>query len=152
MQRQQPIRTDKDGSDSEGDTLLVNISLVEVVEHAVEGRDLSALVGDDREVELGSLGVQVVNVLDPAGVRVDVIGRETDQLEVSGTLWDSWKCPAVSVGSGSHLDASGLEVGVGEGDGRELGGADGGLGLVCNRGVWPGLRWVREGQVRLSHI
>jgi len=74
---------DKDGSDSEWDTLLVDIGLVEVVEHAIESGDFSAFIGDDWEIEAGSVGVQGVNVLDPAGVRVDIVGGKADQLDTS---------------------------------------------------------------------
>lgn len=82
--------------------LSVDVGSVLVVEHVVQGRNLAVLVADDGEVEgVGTLG-EGVNVLDPAVVRLDVVGREAEE-----------------------LDAARGKVGRREGDGRELGGADG---------------------------
>lgn len=64
--------TDEDGPDGEGETLLVDIGLVQVVEHAVQGRNVSVLVTDNRELEVTTS--EVVYVLDPSVVRVNVVG------------------------------------------------------------------------------
>lgn len=113
--------TDEDGPDGEGQTFLVDVGLVEVVEHTVGGSDASVLVTDDGEVEL-STG-EVVNVLDPAVVRVDVVGGKTDQLRLNQLEVGR----ALTTAFGAYLDASRLEVGVGERDSGELGGAHGRL-------------------------
>ena len=61
--------------------LLVNVGLVELVEHPVKSCDLSRLIGNDREVygRLAGSG-KVVDVLDPTSVRLGVVGRQTDEL------------------------------------------------------------------------
>jgi hypothetical protein len=64
--------TDEDGPDGEGETLLVDVGLVQVVEHAVQGRNVSVLVTDNGELEVSTS--EVVYVLDPSVVRVDVVG------------------------------------------------------------------------------
>ena len=61
-------------------TLLVNVCLVEVVEHPVEHRDLAALVPYDGKVEGGCRGGKGVDVLDPAGVRGDIVCGQSDEL------------------------------------------------------------------------
>jgi len=75
--------TDEHRSDSKRHSLLVYVGLVESVKHTVQLGDGTVLVGDDRKVELGSVGERV-DILDPSSVRVDVVGGKTDQLGVSG--------------------------------------------------------------------
>lgn len=103
-----------------------------MVQHAVQLGDLSVLVADNGEIELGAIRLKLVDVLDPALVRGDVVGGQADELE-----------RRVSAGRSraegeTHLDASGLEVGVGEGDGRELGGTDGRLGPLAKVEIQDG--------------
>lgn len=94
------VPTDEDGTDGEWKTLLVDVCGVLVVEHIIELGNVAVLVADDGELE--SLARDLVNVSDPAGVRVDRVGRET-----------------------KHGYATGLKV-LGESSGdTELGGADG---------------------------
>lgn len=78
--------TDEDGSDGERNTLLVDIRLVLSVQHSIKLRNLSVLISDDGEVEGWSVGVERVDVFDPAGVGVDVVGGKTDQLGVSDSF------------------------------------------------------------------
>lgn len=68
------VLTDEDGSDGEWDTLLVHIGLVLLVQHSIELRNLSVLIGNDGEVESWSVGVQSVDIFDPSGVGFDVVG------------------------------------------------------------------------------
>jgi hypothetical protein len=91
---------DEDGADGEGDALFVDVCGVLVVEHVVGVGDLALLVGDDGELDgaAGDLG----DVLDPALVGADGVGREADELDAA-------------------LGELGLELG----DFAELGGADG---------------------------
>jgi hypothetical protein len=66
--------TDEDSSDSEWQTLLVDVTLVLVVQHPVESRDVSVLITNDGEIELGSGRSEVVDVFDPFAVGFDVVG------------------------------------------------------------------------------
>lgn len=109
---------DEDGADREGDTLGVDVGRVLVVEpsmplalpclgrlhgvhlHVVQVRDLALLVANDGEVQLAAR--DLVDVLDPALMAVDGVGREADELDTA-------------------LGELGLELG----EGAELGGAHG---------------------------
>lgn len=71
-----------------------------VVKHVVEVGDLAVVVGNDGEGEVGV--VDLVDVLDPGVVRVDVVGTQSDE-----------------------LDAEGSELRLELGESTELGGADG---------------------------
>ena len=75
-----------------------------VVLHVVGKRNLALLVANDGELQLGA--GDLIDVLDPALMAVDGVGRETKEL-----------CAA--------LDGLRLELG----EGTELGGADGGVVL-----------------------
>ena len=75
-----------------------------MVKHVVGESDLALLVANDGELEVGAR--DLVNVLDPATVAVDGVGRETDELDTT-------------------LGELGLELS----EGTELGGADGGVVL-----------------------
>jgi len=77
---------DEDGADGESNTLGVNVGDVLVVEHVVGVSDLALLVADDGELQLAA--TDLINVLDPASMALDGVGRETDQLDVAlGELW-----------------------------------------------------------------
>lgn len=108
---------DEDGADGESDALGVNVGLVLLVDpgswvrrvsgtlrvanlHVVQVRDLTALVADDGELEAAA--GDLVDVLDPAAMALDCVGREADEL-----------C--------ATLGKLRLELGKG----TELGGADG---------------------------
>jgi len=93
---------DKDGTDGEGDSLGVDVGSILVINHVIKKGNLTLLVTNDWELEFG-LG-QLVDVLDPAIVRVDGVGGKTNQLDTTlGELW--------------------FELG----EGSELGGANGGV-------------------------
>jgi hypothetical protein len=111
-----------------------------VVQHAVQLGDLSVLVADNGEIELGAIRLELVDVLDPALVRGDVVGRQADELEQRVSAGRS----RAKEGE-THLDASGLEIGVRERDGRELSGAHGCLPyrLSVQHEVW-GWRYSRS--------
>lgn len=91
----------EDGTDGESDALLVDVGGVIVVNHVVEVGDLALGVGDDGELEVGA--GNLVNVLDPLLVGVDVVGTQTDE-----------------------LDTTSSELRLELGEGTELGGTDGG--------------------------
>jgi len=65
---QRQLLTDKDSPDGEWHPLLVDVRLVEIVEHAIERRDFAALVPNDGKVESGTGGGEGVDVFHPAGV------------------------------------------------------------------------------------
>jgi hypothetical protein len=86
---------DEDGADGEGDALAVDVGRVLVVDpgtrvrrvscmrkcpdlHVVRQRNLALLVADDGELQLAA--ADLIDVLDPAIVRVDRVGGETDEL------------------------------------------------------------------------
>lgn len=114
---------DEDRADGESDTLAVNVGGVLVVDpmeqsasarscqgllrrysHVVGEGDLALLVANDWELELGA--GDLVDILDPATVGLNGVGRETDELDTAlGELW--------------------LELG----ESTELGGADWGVVL-----------------------
>lgn len=71
-----------------------------VVKHVVEVGDLALAVGNDGEGEVGV--IDLVDVLDPGVVRVDVVGTQSDE-----------------------LDAEGSKLRLELGESTELGGADG---------------------------
>lgn len=72
--------------------------------HVVEVGNLALLVGNDGEFDLGA--GDILDVVDPALVAAEGVGRETDE-----------------------LDAALLELGLKAGHLAELGGADGGVVL-----------------------
>jgi len=79
LQETQAPLTDEDRSDGKRQSLLIDVGAVLLVEHAVQLGNLSALVGDDGEIKRGPAG-EVVDVLDPAGVGLGVVGGETNEL------------------------------------------------------------------------
>lgn len=95
---------DEDGTDGEGNALGVDVGGVLVVDHVVGKSDLALLVADDGELE--GRAADLVNVLDPAAVALNGVGRETNELDTA-------------------LGELGLELG----ECTELGGADGGVVL-----------------------
>jgi len=106
-----------------------------VIQHIIQVRHLALLVADDGkgEVRAGDL----VDVVDPAGVRVDGIGAEADELDVAlGEL-------RLELGEGAELGGAdgGVVFGVGEendpgaaDEGVEVDGAGGGVGLEVGGG------------------
>lgn len=106
-----------------------------MIQHIIQVRHLALLVADDGkgEVRAGDL----VDVVDPAGVRVDGIGAEADELDVAlGEL-------GLELGEGAELGGAdgGVVFGVGEendpgaaDEGVEVDGAGGGVGLEVGGG------------------
>lgn len=92
---------DEDGADGQSQTLGVDVGGVLVVDHVVQVGDLALGVGDDGELQLGA--GDLIDILDPAVVGLDVVGAQTDE-----------------------LDTTSSELGLELGEGTELGGADGG--------------------------
>lgn len=72
---------DEDAADGEGNTLLVDVGGILVVQHVVQVCHLSILVADDGEAQVAA--GYLVNIFDPAAVAVDGVGRETDQLDAA---------------------------------------------------------------------
>ena len=91
-------------ANSEGDSLLVEVGEVLLVEHVVQVGNLARGVGDDGELEVDV--AELVDVLDPVAVALELVAREPDCLD-----------PA--------LGELGLELGhlaeLGRADGREVG-------------------------------
>ena len=95
---------DEDRADGERNALGVDVGGVLVVDHVVGKRNLALLVADDGELQLGA--GDLIDVLDPALMAVDGVGRETNEL-----------CAALG------------ELRLELGECTELGGADGGVVL-----------------------
>lgn len=72
---------DKHRANGQGHTLCIDVGGILVVHHIVLVGDLALRVGDDGELELGA--GDLVDVLDPGVVRVDVVGAQTDQLHAA---------------------------------------------------------------------
>lgn len=72
---------DEDGSDGEGDSLLIDVGRILVVDHVVPKGDLSVLVSNDGEVQVAA--ADLVDVLDPFAVAIDGVGGQADQLDAS---------------------------------------------------------------------
>lgn len=89
---------DEDRSDGELDTLVVDVGGVLVVNHVICVSNLSFWVRDDWEGQLGAR--HFVDVLNPGLVRVGVVGRQSDQLDVS--LSEFW----LQLGEGSQFSGT----------------------------------------------
>ena len=48
--------TDEDGADGKWHALLVDIGLVEIIEHAIQSGNVAVLISDDGKVEGGTRG------------------------------------------------------------------------------------------------
>jgi len=106
-----------------------------VIQHIIQIRHLAFLIADDGEGEVGA--GDLVDVFDPAGVRVDGVGAEADELDVA-------LCElGLKLSEGAELGGAdgGVVFGVGEEDdpggadeGVEVDGAGGGVGLEVGGG------------------
>ncbi len=106
-----------------------------MIQHIIQIRHLAFLVADDGEGEVGA--GDLVDVFDPAGVRVDGVGAEADELDVA-------LCElGLKLSEGAELGGAdgGVVFGVGEEDdpggadeGVEVDGAGGGVGLEVGGG------------------
>ena len=67
--------------DGKRNALLIHIRHILMIQHIIQIRHLPLLVPDDGETETGA--GDFVNVFDPAGVRVDGVGAQADQLDVA---------------------------------------------------------------------
>ena len=77
---------DEDRADGESNALGVNVGGILVVNHIVGKSNLALLVANDRELQLGA--GDLIDVLDPALMAVDGVGRETNELCATlGELW-----------------------------------------------------------------
>jgi len=76
---------DEDSSNGERQPLRVTVSSILLVQHVVKSGDLSVLIRDDRELDVGraDLGTEFVDVLDPFVVILKTVGRDTDDLHVA---------------------------------------------------------------------
>ena len=144
---------EEDGADGEGDALLVDVGRVLVVDpgrcqylslrkwaarknsHVVEVGNLALLVGQDGELD--ERARHLVNVLDPALVAAQRVGRETNQLDAALVELGLEACHLAELG-GAH---GRVVLGVGEQDDPvvadelvEVDGALGGLGLEVGGG------------------
>lgn len=127
---------DEDRADGERNALGVDVGGVLVVNHVVGKRNLALLVTNDGELQLRA--GDLINVLDPALMAVDGVGRETNQLCAAlGKL-------RLELSEGTELGGAdgGVVLGVGEEDDPvvadelvEVNGALGGLGLEVGGGA-----------------
>ena len=67
--------------DGKGNALLIHIRHVLMIQHVIQVRHLPLLIPNDGKTETGA--GYFVDVFDPAGVRVDGVGAQTDQLDVA---------------------------------------------------------------------
>jgi len=120
----------EDGADSQSHALGVDVGGVLVVDHVEGVGDLALGVGDNGELEVGA--GNLIDVLDPAVVGLDMVGTETNELDTArGEL-------GLELGEGAQLGGTdgGEVIGVGEEDGPlvtdelvEVDGTVGGLGI-----------------------
>jgi hypothetical protein len=69
---------DEDGANGERNALGVDVGGILVVDHVVGKSDFALLVADDGELQLGA--GDLIDVLDPALMAVNGVGRETNEL------------------------------------------------------------------------
>lgn len=121
---------DEDGADGQSQTLGIDVGGVLVVDHVVQVGDLALGVGNDGELQLGAR--DLIDVLDPAVVGLDVVGAQTDELDTASSEL------GLELGEGTELGGAdgGEVIGVGEEDGPlvtdevvEVDGTGGGLGI-----------------------
>lgn len=120
----------EDGADGQSHALGVDVGGVLVVDHVEGVGDLALGIGDNGELEVGA--GNLIDVLDPAVVGLDVVGTETNELDTArGEL-------GLELGEGAQLGGTdgGEVIGVGEEDGPlvtdelvEVDGTVGGLGI-----------------------
>lgn len=121
---------DEHRADGQGHTLGIDVGGILVVDHVVLVGDLALRVGDDGELQAGA--GDLIDVLDPGVVRVDVVGAQADQLHAArGEL-------GLQLGEGAQLGGAdrGEVIRVREEDGPlganelvEVDGTIGGLGI-----------------------
>lgn len=70
---------DENTTDGEGDSLLVDVGGVLVIQHVVRQRHLSLFVANNGKAQ-GGLG-NFVNVFDPFVVVLDVVGRQPNEFD-----------------------------------------------------------------------
>ena len=102
---------DEDGADGQSHALGVDVGGVLEVNHVVEVGNLALRVGDDGELEVGAS--DLIDVLNPAVVGLDLVGTQTDELDTTlGEL-------GLKLGKGTELGGTdgGEVIGVGEEDG-----------------------------------
>jgi hypothetical protein len=103
-----------------------------VVNHVVQVGNLALRVRDDGELEVGA--ADLVNVLDPLVVRVDVVGA------LFGLVTRTYcHIKETSTDQTDELDTKGVELGLELGESTELGGANGSkviLSILVSSEVW----------------
>ena len=72
---------DEHGTDGEGDALLIDVGRILVIQHIVQVRHLPFFVPDDGEAQVRA--GDLVDVADPARVRVDRVRAQADQLDAA---------------------------------------------------------------------
>lgn len=70
---------DENAPDGKGNPLRVDIGRILIIQHVICIRNLTRLVGNDRECQFASRNL--VNVLDPAAMSLDRVGRQTNQFD-----------------------------------------------------------------------
>lgn len=121
---------DEDGADGQSHALGVDVGGVLVVDHVVGVGNLALGVGDDGELELGA--GNLIDVLDPAVVGLDMVGAQANELDTASSEL------GLELGKGTELGGTdgGEVIGVGEEDGPlvtnelvEVDGTVGGVGI-----------------------
>jgi len=76
---------DEDGPDREGETLAVTVRSILLVKHVVQRGDLSIRIGYNRELDISGavLGAVLVDIHNPFVVILEIIGRNTDDLDIA---------------------------------------------------------------------
>lgn len=69
----------EDRADGQNHALGVDVGSVLIVNHVVQVGDLAVRIGNNGELEAGAS--DLINVLDPAVVGLDIVGAKTDELK-----------------------------------------------------------------------
>lgn len=95
---------DENGADGEGNTLLVNVVQVLLVDHVIQESDLAVSISDDGELQVGR--GHFVDVLDPFAVGADIIGALVEIAGLVGAL----QYGEASTNQANHLNTALLKL------------------------------------------
>ena len=93
----------EDTADCECDALLIDVRQVLLVDHVVKKRHLAVCIGDDRELQVRLR--DVVNVLNPLAMAVEIIGAQPDHLDTSllELILQLRECPELGRANGREV-------------------------------------------------
>jgi len=77
----------EDGSDGEGNTLRIDVGGINGIQHVVDGSDFTIGIGNDGELDVSwaNFRANFVDILDPVLMRTEVVGRETNDFDISSS-------------------------------------------------------------------